>query len=687
VAESAYQALLLSITALAQQVAAAQSTTRVADAVKKELQETVDQAKRGWKSIKVERKKRRRAKKRAGSESSSQREGEKKARTEQEVPSRKQVAAELVASPAPGDQSTQQLVPATPPSLANTIPAGLKNGGDVAQVVTHGDEGAVRKRRLLTDSGAAHSAVVGGADGEDEDEEDEDSEGEQSQRAERLAVTSAPASGAPQPILPSSAVAAVYPSSALEAAPDSQAPVVMSCSKFPLAVLNVPVQRQYTMTRKDSKRMRRPDKEALVNVTVRIMGTPDRQYTYFVAKDVCQLICLRKGSVAKAIHDFTAAEKARMPVLCQRSSGSGCTQVLTVLTMAGVQRLMTSSRQPIAHSVLQWLSERVGEVQAGQMPSTAFDPNAVYLPVDASLAVPAAVAARHPSGSANTATLSYQQQSMPPPSATPASALYPQYRQSDSAADVPMSPPRVGLAGASTSLSTPNSPLHALLSQPNSLPLTSISQFANHAFLGSAGMSMPAFPPMSSFGASAHSSALSNATQAPRQAALLQPQPQAMPIGYSTLLSQLMHSSAPTPAAFATQQQQQLNTAGQQLFLSNAVGATFFPQLAVTTTGSRPSTLTQQQTQTAVLQPLSTPQSHLNQLLVAHQQHQQHQQQQQRLVELTLPTQPKFSAPPGLLHAASPHLHATLPFLSAASAASSPFSVHHSTSASRSRQP
>ena len=111
----------------------------------------------------------------------------------------------------------------------------------------------------------------------------------------------------------------------------------MSCSKFPIAVLNVPVQRQYTMTRKDSKRMKQANKEALVNVTVRIMGTLDRLHVYFVARDVCQLICLRKGSVAKAIHDFSATEKARMPVLCQRSSGSGCTQVLTVLTKAGVQ--------------------------------------------------------------------------------------------------------------------------------------------------------------------------------------------------------------------------------------------------------------------------------------------------------------------------------------------------------------
>ena len=198
--------------------------------------------------------------------------------------------------------------------------------------------------------------------GDDEDSDEKEKEGV-ALLSSAVAFTS--------PISPSglglSALPTVLsPSSAIAVAPtvyDSQAPVVMSCSKFPIAVLHVPVQRQYTMTRKDSKRIKREEKESLVNVSVRIMGTPDASFLYFVAKDVCQLICLRKGSVAKAIHDFTSLEKARMPVMCQRSSGSGCTQVLTVLTVAGVQRLMSASRQPVAKSVLQWIMEKIGEIQ------------------------------------------------------------------------------------------------------------------------------------------------------------------------------------------------------------------------------------------------------------------------------------------------------------------------------------
>jgi hypothetical protein len=172
------------------------------------------------------------------------------------------------------------------------------------------------------------------------------------------------------PVSCSSSAAAFLPSvtltSPVSAPSDSQAPVVMSCSKHPIAVLHVPVQRQYTMTRKDSKRIKREEKEALVNVSVRIMGTLDGAYLYFVAKseaaaalprltadestqaahccaalcclccvrDICQLICLRKGSVAKAIHEFSPLKKARMPVLCQRSSRTQVRRELQVISAA-----------------------------------------------------------------------------------------------------------------------------------------------------------------------------------------------------------------------------------------------------------------------------------------------------------------------------------------------------------------
>ena len=54
------------------------------------------------------------------------------------------------------------------------------------------------------------------------------------------------------------------------------------------------------------------DKERLVPVHVRIMGTPARDNAlYFVAKDVCLLIHTRKGNVAKSIGQFKEDEKGQ----------------------------------------------------------------------------------------------------------------------------------------------------------------------------------------------------------------------------------------------------------------------------------------------------------------------------------------------------------------------------------------
>ena len=397
VAESAYQQLLANLRALTEHVAAAQLASGVPDVVKKGLEETLERAKKGWKKIKAERKKRRK-RKHAMKERALKQEGEQLMQ--------QAAAAAAVASTAAAHPS--RLATVAPP-VASAAPAVVVGGGsNILQVLSSVKEDGGRKRRQLSDSTAADTMADEDADEDEDGDEEDEAAGEVDTHdvspplafatMPRLAVmsltspvpvppavagsASQPSAASPSAVPP--ATPAAYQPSVDGAVTDAQAPVVMSCSKFPIAVLNVPVQRQYTMTRKDSKRMKRADKEALVNVTVRIMGTPDRQHIYFVAKDVCQLICLRKGSVAKAIHDFSATEKARMPVLCQRSSGSGCTQVLTVLTMAGVQRLMTSSRQPIARSVLQWLSERVGEIQAGQMPSTAFDPNTVTQSTDSS---------------------------------------------------------------------------------------------------------------------------------------------------------------------------------------------------------------------------------------------------------------------------------------------------------------
>ena len=680
VAETAYQSLFVTIKALSEHIALVQLSNAVSDVVKKGLEETLDKAKRGWKKIKTERKKRRK-KKRALKERTMKQEGE----------HRRAIAATMAAPAVVGGGGGQ----------LGGGGAGV-SGSNILQVLSAGNEdGGGRKRRQVPDSSAADT-TMNEAEDNDDDEEDEEEEGDGqdvplplafASIPPRLAVASltspvaaplnviTPASSASNAtsssLLPSTA--ATGPSyQAMDGVSDAQAPVVMSCSKFPIAVLNVPVQRQYTMTRKDSKRMKRADKEALVDVTVRIMGTPDRQHIYFVAKDVCQLICLRKGSVAKAIHDFSGVEKARMPVLCQRSSGSGCTQVLTVLTMAGVQRLMTSSRQPIARSVLQWLSERVGEIQAGQMPSTAFDPNATLQPAD-SASHPPTTSANHqqpPPTNDTTALLFPPQSSQQLPTAPSAVSLYHQYGLSDMSLDLPVSP-QISFAGTRPSLQSFSQ--FPLSTPPNAHSLTAVTQFANHAFLNPTSMSLPSFSPVSSFGSSTSSFSLPGA-QAPQPPNSLHSQGQLLPVGYPSLLSQLLSSSASTSPAFSSPHQPQANNAGHSLFLSGAGGVNLFPGLAHAAPGSR------QSTPGAVHTP-PTPQSQLNQLLAVHQQQQQQQQQQRsqalqhRLTDQHAVTQlgspgMSLSHPtPRSLLTSSPHRPpaSSHTFLPATSAASSPY--------------
>ena len=136
-------------------------------------------------------------------------------------------------------------------------------------------------------------------------------------------------------------------------------PLVESINKKPLKVLYVNVQRQYTVSKKETVRMSKEDKERLVPVHVRIMGTPARGELYFVAKDVCLLIHTRKGNVAKSIGQFREDEKVRMSVVCPRSNGTVSTHILTALTVKGVKRLLTTSRSPLASHVLKWIMKQV----------------------------------------------------------------------------------------------------------------------------------------------------------------------------------------------------------------------------------------------------------------------------------------------------------------------------------------
>ena len=375
-AENAYVSLLRNIEALSSQV---QPPSPLAPAVPAvltvALSETVQKAKEGWKKITKYRK---RTKQRVsrGIERALKKEAmHSHSHTHPHTSEPHQQRTDAAEHPSEGKVRERKVDSGVGGSSSSSPSPATKRKQALA------GKRKIRSATLPSSTGPVVVPMIDGPIDEPSEEEDNAAQGDDEGSGHTPDSDKFPAAHPPPPALalPSTAVPPPPPapphslpvvlSSSSQSSPlsssvyDSQAPVVMSCSKFPIAVLHVPVQRQYTMTRKDSKRIKREEKEALVNVSVRIMGTPDASFLYFVAKDVCQLICLRKGSVAKAIHDFNAAEKARMPVMCQRSSGSGCTQVLTVLTVAGVQRLMNASRQPIAKSVLQWIMEKIAEIQ------------------------------------------------------------------------------------------------------------------------------------------------------------------------------------------------------------------------------------------------------------------------------------------------------------------------------------
>jgi len=130
---------------------------------------------------------------------------------------------------------------------------------------------------------------------------------------------------------------------------------VWHVDKRPLKVLVAAIEQQYTVSKKETEQMKMEDKQKMVRVSIRIMGTPNPTNLYIVAKDLCLLIHIRKGNVAKAIAQFDDSEKARMPVLCCRSNGVLSTHVLTVLTLRGAERLLLSSQSRRAQYVHEWI--------------------------------------------------------------------------------------------------------------------------------------------------------------------------------------------------------------------------------------------------------------------------------------------------------------------------------------------
>ena len=139
-------------------------------------------------------------------------------------------------------------------------------------------------------------------------------------------------------------------------------PLILNLPKVPLQTLYLQVQKQYTISKKEmeNRHLSAAAREELVSVPVRIMGSPnDLSNVYFVAKDVCLLVFVRKGNVSKVIGQFATNEKARLPVLCPRSNGTSSTHVLTALSLAGLKRLLGSSKSPLASHVLKFLLDHL----------------------------------------------------------------------------------------------------------------------------------------------------------------------------------------------------------------------------------------------------------------------------------------------------------------------------------------
>jgi hypothetical protein len=131
--------------------------------------------------------------------------------------------------------------------------------------------------------------------------------------------------------------------------------------KHPFAVLYREVQKEQTVSKRESIEWPEEEKRKPVSMPVRLMGeaSPTAERLYVVAKDICALVQTRKGNVAKAVAQFSDAEKAQMNVLCLRSNGTPSTHALTVLTVAGVRKLLAKSRHPQALQVFTWL---IGEL-------------------------------------------------------------------------------------------------------------------------------------------------------------------------------------------------------------------------------------------------------------------------------------------------------------------------------------
>ena len=238
--------------------------------------------------------------------------------------------------------------------------------------------------------------------------------------SEPFPTFSLPSSTSSQPVSSTASRSSVHSSHQSATSAPVQARLLLAYSKVPLCTLILQIPVRYVMS-KDNAPWQHP-RGHCIPFKVRIMGsakmapavhhrtrddatsalvsTEDMYRTsadseiFIVAKDVCTLIHTSKGNVSKSVGGFTEWERARMAVLCPRYNSSVSTHVLTVLSIAGVDRLLNTSRSPLAPAILKVLHTQIDTVldEQAKVASDEGDATAV-----AGAAIVARAAGDHPS--------------------------------------------------------------------------------------------------------------------------------------------------------------------------------------------------------------------------------------------------------------------------------------------------
>lgn len=144
-------------------------------------------------------------------------------------------------------------------------------------------------------------------------------------------------------------------------------PLLTHLPPTPLKIYYYTLPKEYTLSKRETLALTNSEKSSEVQIPVRIMGLPatDNYYPsslYFVTKDICALLHIRKGNVAKTVAQFGIGEKACMSVECIRNNGTKSTHVLTVLTIDGLKRLLSTSRSNLVNEAIQFLNSILNEL-------------------------------------------------------------------------------------------------------------------------------------------------------------------------------------------------------------------------------------------------------------------------------------------------------------------------------------